>query len=46
MDISKGYYDGMPIIPPEIKNMTQKELDEEWNKIVEKHKKEDKKDAK
>lgn len=32
-------YDGMPIIPDDIKKMSQEELDDEWNKIVENHKK-------
>lgn len=30
-------YDGMPIIPEDIRNMTQEELDAEWEKIVDKH---------
>lgn len=33
-------YDGMPIIPDDIKKMSQKELDDEWEKIVKSHKKE------
>ena len=40
-DISNGYYDGIPIVPKYIKEMTQEELDKEWNKIVKKHKKKD-----
>lgn len=45
MDISKGYYDGIPIIPQRIKDMSIEELDKEWDKIVKKHKEENK-DAK
>ena len=41
MDMSKGYYDGIPIIPQDIKEMTQEELDKEWDKIVKKHKEKD-----
>lgn len=40
MGISNGYYDGIPIIPPEIKKMSIEELNKEWEKIVEKHKNE------
>ncbi len=32
-------YDGIPIIPNDIKKMTKEELDNEWKKIVSNHQK-------
>ena len=40
MDIKNGYYDGIPVIPPEIEKMSIEELDKKIKEYDKQHKKE------